>query len=142
MSFTTSPYQGTTYLNGTTAAAPAAPQAPRRLPKREMWLPLAEDGDYADFQVLARIRYEDRLNDELSSGQFSRIRGALQQIVVAHNGWADADTGEPLPPARDADGYPDPRFWDVVAQEELLLILQAVSKERKKALDLILNPKT
>ncbi len=141
MSFHTAPPEALIMHNGTSvAAAQLAPT--RRLPKREMWLPLADDGDYADFQVLARIRYEDRLNDELSSGQFARIRSALQQIVVAHNGWADADTGEPLPAARDANGNPDDGFWSKVAQEELLLILQAVSKERKKALDSILNPST
>jgi hypothetical protein len=115
----------------------------RRLPKREMWLPLTEvtENPYFGFEILARVRYEDTLNDDLASGNFQKIRGALKQIVLAHNDWLDADTGEPLPPARAADGSPAESFWAKMAQEEVLLMLRVISDERGKVLTSIMRGK-
>ncbi|SRR6266702_480083 len=114
--------------------APAGPGP--RAPKRVEWVHLAEDGDYAEHQVKARIRYPDTLNTEFSSGDFEKIKKALRQIVLEHNGWIDPDTDEPMPPATE-DG-----FWDLLAQEEVLLCLRAVGAARKKVLSSLLETPT
>ncbi len=76
------------------------------------------------------------LNTEFSSGDFEKIKKALRQIVLEHNGWIDPDTDEPMPPATE-DG-----FWDLLAQEEVLLCLRAVGAARKKVLSSLLETPT
>lgn len=113
----------------------AAEQPGPRAPKRVEWIPLAEEGDYAEHQVQARIRYSDTLNTEFASGDFERIKKALRQIVLAHNGWVDPDTDEPMAPAT------DDAFWDSLAQEEVLLMLRSVGSARKVVLSSLLETK-
>jgi len=71
-----------------TPPGPGGPRAPRGI----QWIPLAEEGDYAEHQFKARLRYPDSLNQEFGSGDFDRLREALKRVVLEHNGWVDPDS--------------------------------------------------
>lgn len=124
------PAPTSTTITLVTQPAGPAPRASRRVE----WIHLAEEGDYAEHQIKARIRYPDTFNTEFSSGDFARIRKALRVLVLAHNGWIDPDSEDDdpkvLPPA---PGEGSDGFWDSLAQEELLLMLRAIGAERKKS---------
>lgn len=109
MSFTTSPYEGATTIVTNGVHPPSQPvvppvaadqgSAPRRLPRRQSWIRLADEGEYADFAVLAKLRYPDKINTDFASGDFERIKTALRMVVLEHNHWLDPETGDELPPA-------------------------------------------
>lgn len=123
------------------SAPPAAPAGPV-IGKRIEWFPRKNDHDdaannfraaYPGFFFQIWVNYPQRLsgdllaNDEDRDLQNDRIRRALKQIVVAHNGWRmpDEATGaeEPLPPPT------DDAFWDLIPNElataMMLFVLRA-----------------
>lgn len=78
-----------------------APGGGPRASKRTQWIRLAdaEDHEYHDHQILAKINYPDDLNARFfASGSMGTIRDGLKRIVFEHNGWIDTDTDEELPP--------------------------------------------
>jgi hypothetical protein len=119
-------------MNGTVAYAPPPVRSNPR--NREAWLDLADDGFYQGWRVLVRMRFSVATGREMASGDVPRITEALKSMVLAQEGFTDAETGEPLPPARTPEGQPNPAFWDHVAEDEILLIIQAVAAERGKFL--------
>lgn len=124
----TSEYEHST--NG--AAPPPTPAAGPRIPRREVWVDLTEA--YPDFKVRLWINYPKRLLDELSSEDNERIKAALCQIVLEHNGWLDFD-GQPFPPAS------DPSFWDQIP-DELAGVVVVVTRLESGKLSTSLVPPT
>jgi hypothetical protein len=112
-----------------------------RTPRRHQWLHIGEEGtDYAEHQVLARIRYPDTLNAEFGSGDMERVKKALRTIVLEHNNWVDPESEEDNPRVYPpAQGEGSDGFWAALAQEEILLILRAIGAERKKVLSGLLT---
>lgn len=113
MSFQTSEYESP--ANGTTTAIVPDKTVvvninpPREAPRpkanlKSTWVDLAEDGPYAGYQALIKTRFAERINSEFSSSDYGRIRQALREVVLEHNGWADLDADDDavLPPANQA----------------------------------------
>lgn len=65
-----------------------------RAPKGVTWISLAEGSVYGDHQIRVRLRYPNYLDREFSSGNFQRLKAALQEIVLEHSGWGDPDSEE------------------------------------------------
>jgi hypothetical protein len=92
-------------MNGTVAYAPPPVRSSPR--NREAWLDLADDGFYQGWRVLVRMRFSVATGREMASGDVPRITEALKSMVLAQEGFTDAETGEPLPPARAPEGQPN-----------------------------------
>lgn len=78
-----------------------APGGGPRASKRTQWIRLAEVEDHAfyEHQILAQTYYPNEINVRFFSGSGQgNIVDGLRKLVVEHNGWLDADTGEVLPP--------------------------------------------
>jgi hypothetical protein len=103
----------TEYDHSTNGTAPLVSAGPR-IPRREAWMDLPEE--YAGFRFRGWSNFPSRLGSEIRSGDQERIRAALLQIVLEHNGWCDSD-GTPLPPAH------DPAFWDAVPDELAIAVI-------------------
>lgn len=116
---------GTAGASVPSEAGPVATPIPPgpRLPRREQWLPLPDE--YPDFEVRVWVNYPQRLDRDLKSNDEQRIRTALQQIVLDHNGWVD-DRGEPFPPAS------DPQFWADVPTELAVTCIALVGLQSGK----------
>jgi hypothetical protein len=93
----------------TQAAAPAL----IRFPRRETWLDVP---GYPGCKAKIWANYPQRLLNDIRSGEEARIKEALRQVILEHNGWADAE-GEALPPP----GAPE--FWDLIPTELAAILL-------------------
>lgn len=96
-----------------------APRAPRIV----RWCDVPE---YDGFQYRAYLNFPQRLMLDLQSGEESRIRTALQSIIIDHNGWCDAD-GSPYPEAADAS------FWDAIPTHLAIRIVRGINEEIRSA---------
>lgn len=120
-----------------------APGGGPRANSRIQQLALAEEGEYAHHEIKVRVRYHERYDVELGSGDFTRIRKALRDLVVEHNGWIDPDSDKddpkvlPQPQGENSDV-----FWDSVVPEELMLMIQVIGTERKKGFALLMPTPT
>jgi len=160
MTFTTSPYEGTpeTVTNGHSFPSPpleSPPSAAPRVPRRETWVDLPGEYGEAGMKVKIWINYPRSLTTLLTSGDAPKIKQALLQIVVDHNGWVSFD-GTPYPPASDAGevctkehpegeecpGVIRPGFWEVISDELAGALIMLTSNEQGKlATSLIPTPR-
>lgn len=98
-----------------------------RVAKRLKWVVLPardKDGEdaYPGFEMRMWVNYPSVLLDEIRSGVQERVRAALLQIVVEHNGWMD-EAGEDFPPTT------DPSFWDIIPTELATVMIVLIQKE-------------
>src|SRR4051812_38037116 len=85
---------------------------PRMPGRREVYINLI--GDYSAFRLKVWSNYPHRLAIDVNSQDEERMAGALAQIVLEHNDWAD-EFGDPLPQLRPAPmgaEEDDPEFAD------------------------------
>ncbi len=96
-------------------AGPVLLKMPRR--EREVTIP-----EYEGFTARLWVNYPKRLQNDLKSGDADKLRAALQQIVVSHNGWCD-EAGEVLPQPS------APAFWDAIPDELAAALLALLVRE-------------
>lgn len=125
------------------APVPLAPPAGPVIGKRLEWFPRKGDHDdaantfraaYPGFHFEMWVNYPQRLETDLMAAdddrdvRADRIRRALKQIVLRHNGWrlADDDGAEVVLPPPTTDD-----FWDLIPNElataMMLFVLRAAS---------------
>lgn len=104
-----------------------------RIPRRTEWMVLPWRDLFPDdpepaggLRFRCWVTYPRRLIDDIRSGDEDRMKAALRQIVLEHNGWI-GDDGNPLPPATDE------RFWDEIPDSIGGAIIAAVQAEVGKA---------
>jgi hypothetical protein len=98
----------------------ALPITAPRIARREAWVELPEA--YAGFKFKLWVNAPQRLWQDVASGDETRARAALAQIIMEHNGWLDYD-GQPFPPAS------DPALWEAAPTELAALIITAANAE-------------
>lgn len=95
---------------------PAGPRAMRR----ERWIDLPSDGDYAGFKFRVWVNHPtqlmidvmgDKTEGETDTDVEARRTRALGRMILEHNGWRDEDD-KPYPPANEPD-----RFWAAIPTE-------------------------
>ncbi len=113
----------TVTTNGPGTLAPAGPQVRKRLE----WTDLPDEAQesYPGFRVRIWANYRRSLTAEIGSGDADRLRNALVQIIVEHNGWLN-DEGQPYSPAS------DPRFWDEIPDELAAVLIVLVRRASTK----------
>jgi hypothetical protein len=75
-------------------------KAAKRPAPRTVEVTIAE-GDFAGWWAIARADFPFRLVEEIESGQVSRVRGALEEIILEHN--MPDETGDVAEHLRDVD---------------------------------------
>ena len=113
-----------------------APRAPERLPTRgnlpvpgrrtqEFSLP----APYRGYKFTAWINSGGKLADDISSDSQATRTAAFARIILAHNGWPDPETGDPLPQWDAGDAETFREFWEAIPQELRLAIQAAIGGE-------------
>ncbi len=117
------PIEPTAPASAPVALAPSGPQVRKRLE----WTDLPDEAQesYPGFRVRIWANYRRSLTAEIGSGDADRLRAALVQIIVEHNGWLN-DEGQPYSPAS------DPRFWDEIPDELAAVLIVLVRRASTK----------
>ena len=93
--------------------------------RRVVWI---EMGDvYEGMSFKAWINYPNRLQTQMEEEDADRVRDALSQVILAHNGWTDHD-GTAIPQPNGSD----PGFWDAISDELLAAMVILMRNEAAK----------
>lgn len=94
-----------------------------QIKRRETWVELPSE--YEGFKFRVWLNAPTRIWAELTADNEKASLGALQQLVLEHNGWLDFD-GQPYPPAEVE------KFWEEIPTELAACILIALQAEMQK----------
>jgi hypothetical protein len=96
---------------------PDIPEAPKTGPRLLVWIDVPM---YEGHKALVWVNFPPALGQEIASGDNARIRKAVMQIFLQHNGWHDHE-GKPLPPPTDE------KFWELVPQHMAGCLMYALN---------------
>ena len=92
-----------------------------KVQRREKWITIKDEA-YEGFEFRIWVNYPQRLDLEIRSTDEDKIRAALKQVILEHNGWLDEE-GNPYPPSTTDE------FWKQIPNELAAVVLALMRME-------------